>query len=198
VSDADREHVAEILRQAAGEGRLTMDELDERLGSAYAARTFGDLEPLTHDLPGVAGPRPAAAPARGGRIGGSATSHVAIAVMGGFSRKGRWTAPRKFTALALMGGGTIDLREAQFSEPVLTIYAVAIMGGIEVIVPEDVEVVVHQIPIMGGVDEPKGAAGPPPGAPRVEVYAVAIMGGVDVTLKLTKAEKKRRKELGQL
>jgi hypothetical protein len=98
-----------------------------------------------------------------------------------------------------MGGGTIDLRQARFSEPVLTIYAVAIMGGIEVIVPEDVEVVVHQIPIMGGVDEPKGMAGPPPpGAPRVEVFAVAIMGGVDVTLKLTKAEKKRRKELGQL
>jgi hypothetical protein len=54
VSDADREQVAETLRHAAGEGRLTMDELDERLGAAYAAKTFSDLAPLTSDLPGVA------------------------------------------------------------------------------------------------------------------------------------------------
>ena len=198
VSDADREQVAETLRHAAGEGRLTMDELDERLSAAYAAKTFSDLAPLTSDLPGVPGQR-AAAPASGGRIGGTATSHVAIAVMGGFARKGPWVAPGKFTALALMGGGSIDLREARFSEPVLTIYAVAIMGGIEVICPEDVEVIVHQIPIMGGVDGPKGITkDPPPGAPRVEVWAVAVMGGVDVKVKPPKGEsKRRRKELGQ-
>jgi hypothetical protein len=98
-----------------------------------------------------------------------------------------------------MGGGSIDLREARFSEPVLTIYAVAIMGGIEVICPEDVEVVVHQIPIMGGVDGPKGITrDPPPGAPRVEVWAVAVMGGVGVKVKPPKGEsKRRRKELGE-
>ena len=64
VSDADREQVAETLRHAAGEGRLTMDELDERLSAAYAAKTFSDLAPLTSDLPGVAGQRPAAQLAR--------------------------------------------------------------------------------------------------------------------------------------
>ena len=198
VSDADREQVAETLRHAAGEGRLTMDELDERLSAAYAAKTFSDLTPLTSDLPGMAGPR-TTAPVPGGRIGGTATSHVAIAVMGGFARKGPWVAPGKFTAFALMGGGSIDLREARFSEPVLTIYAVAIMGGIEVICPEDVEVIVHQIPIMGGVDGPKGITrDPPPGAPRVEVWAVAVMGGVDVKVKPPRGEPKRqRKELGQ-
>jgi hypothetical protein len=146
----------------------------------------------------MAGPR-TTAPVPGGRIGGTATSHVAIAVMGGFARKGPWVAPGKFTAFALMGGGSIDLREARFSEPVLTIYAVAIMGGIEVICPEDVEVIVHQIPIMGGVDGPKGITrDPPPGAPRVEVWAVAVMGGVDVKVKPPKGEsRRRRKELGQ-
>jgi Domain of unknown function (DUF1707) len=200
VSDADREQVAETLRHAAGEGRLTMDELDERLGAAYAAKTFSDLTPLTSDLPGVAGSRPGpAAPVPGGRVGGTATSHVAIAVMGGFARKGPWVAPRKFTAFTLMGGGSIDLREARFSEPVLTIYAVTIMGGIEIICPEDVEVVVHQVPIMGGVDGPKGITrDPPPGAPRVEVWAVAVMGGVDVKVKPPKGESKRkRRQLGQ-
>jgi Domain of unknown function (DUF1707) len=51
VSDADRDLVAERLRAAAGEGRLSADELEERLESAFGARTEAELEPLTADLP---------------------------------------------------------------------------------------------------------------------------------------------------
>ncbi|MGO8725632.1 MAG: DUF1707 domain-containing protein, partial [Streptosporangiaceae bacterium] len=51
VSDADRERVADVLRDAAGQGRITFDELDERLGVAYAAKTYADLEAVTSDLP---------------------------------------------------------------------------------------------------------------------------------------------------
>jgi hypothetical protein len=51
ASDGEREAVAERLRAAAAEGRLDPDELEERLGAAYAARTVGDLVPLTSDLP---------------------------------------------------------------------------------------------------------------------------------------------------
>lgn len=63
ASDADRERVAQLLRDGAAEGRLDMDELDERLDSAYAARTFGELQGLTRDLPAVA-PQPRRAPVR--------------------------------------------------------------------------------------------------------------------------------------
>ena len=51
VSDADRERIAERLRLAAGEGRITADELEERLERAFGARTAGELEPLVADLP---------------------------------------------------------------------------------------------------------------------------------------------------
>src|SRR3712207_5042198 len=51
ISDAERHQVAEILRQAAGEGRLDLEELDERLEATYAARTYADLVPITLDLP---------------------------------------------------------------------------------------------------------------------------------------------------
>jgi hypothetical protein len=61
ASDAEREAVAERLRGAAAEGRLDADELDERLGRAYGARTIGDLVPLTADLPAAA-PAGAAVP----------------------------------------------------------------------------------------------------------------------------------------
>ena len=51
ASDADRERIANVLREAAGDGRLTMAELDERLDAVYAAKTYAELEPITHDLP---------------------------------------------------------------------------------------------------------------------------------------------------
>jgi hypothetical protein len=51
ASDSDREQVAERLRHATSEGRLTGDELDERLGILYAARTYGELDTLVADLP---------------------------------------------------------------------------------------------------------------------------------------------------
>ncbi|MEP7026654.1 MAG: DUF1707 domain-containing protein [Actinomycetota bacterium] len=194
VSDADREQVADQLRQAAGEGRLTMDELDERLGSAYAARTFADLEPLTHDLPTAAGP--ARAPAMPSRVGGHATSVCAVSVMGGFSRKGSWVVPRTFTAVTVLGGGTTDLRNAMFAEQQVTIWAVSLMGGIEVVVPPDIEVVVHGVPIMGGIHGPVGS-NPAPGAPRVIVNAVAVMGGIDVKVKAPKPPKPPKGQLGR-
>ena len=68
ASDADRERTAQALRHHAGVGRLEVAELEERLGAAYAATTFGDLRALTRDLPGTADParaeRPAPSPPR--------------------------------------------------------------------------------------------------------------------------------------
>ncbi|MBA2792981.1 MAG: DUF1707 domain-containing protein [Thermoleophilaceae bacterium] len=59
ASDADRERVVEELREHCSTGRLTVDELDERIDSAYAARTLADLVPVTRDLPAIGGPVPA-------------------------------------------------------------------------------------------------------------------------------------------
>jgi hypothetical protein len=53
ASDADREAVADRLRQASVEGRLEPHELEERLAAAFRARTYGDLDPLLRDLPGA-------------------------------------------------------------------------------------------------------------------------------------------------
>ncbi len=58
TSDADRERIAERLRLAAGEGRLTAAELEERLEKAFSARTDAELEPLVADLPEPAGAAP--------------------------------------------------------------------------------------------------------------------------------------------
>ncbi|MGK5639132.1 DUF1707 SHOCT-like domain-containing protein, partial [Streptomyces sp. URMC 126] len=60
ASDADRDRIADILREALAEGRLTPDEHADRVDAAYRARTVGELEPLVRDLPAGAA-RPAAA-----------------------------------------------------------------------------------------------------------------------------------------
>lgn len=195
ASDADRERVAEVLREAAGDGRLSMEELDERLEAVYAAKTYAELEPITRDLPATGtanAPAPAVLPAGDpARFGGEPTSHAGIAILGGFTRKGDWVVPKQFSAVALMGGGEIDMREARFAEPVVTINVVAIMGGVEITVPEDATVRVNGIGLMGAFDHCSSGTGAP-GGPTIVVNGVAILGGVDVKRKRPK--KSRRDE----
>jgi hypothetical protein len=202
ASDQDRERVAEILRDAAGEGRLDMDELDDRLEAVYAAKTYAELEPITHDLPragsaGIVRPVPATS-ASSDRYGGKPSSTSAVAVMGGFTRRGSWVVPPVFTAVAFMGGGTIDMRDARFAERTVTIHTVAIMGGIEIIVPEDAQVDVTGFGFMGAYDHAATGTGGPDG-PTIRVNGLAFMGGVEVkrrpptsAAKLAKIEAKRQ------
>lgn len=203
ASDADRERVAEILRDAVAEGRLAMEEFDERLEAAYRARTYGELEPLTADLPAVA---TAAAPLSLRKDTAAVTawserivhhtegSGAGIGILGGFQRKGRWTIGRRFTAVCLMGGGELDLREANFAGPEVVITCWALMGGVSIVVPPGVEVDVRGLGIMGGFDSREDGTPGEPGAPRVIVKGLALMGGVGVERKLLKEEKRRLKE----
>jgi hypothetical protein len=202
ASDADRERVAEQLRDALAEGRLDMEEFEERLEATYRARTYGELAPITRDLPGadaVAPVFPAGVPAErggwGGRIvGGEGSSSWGVAVLSGFERKGRWTVPRRFTAFTFMGGGDLDLREANFAEREVVVHCVAVMGGVNILVPPGVEVVVRGVGVMGGFDHREDGVPGDPGAPRVVVTGFAFWGGVGVERKLTKAERLRLKE----
>ncbi|MEU9113446.1 DUF1707 domain-containing protein [Streptomyces sp. NPDC048483] len=200
AADADRERVAEILRDALAEGRLEMTEFEERLDAAYRARTYGELTPLTADLPvttqSSAGGRPAATGVPAGwaeRIGGTATSRGAFAMWSGFRRKGRWTAPRLFTAVTFQGGGKIDLREADFEASEITIRCIAVQGGIEVVVPPGVQVRVKGFALMGRFSRTEDGTGEP-GAPVVNITGFVFQGGVDTQRKATKAERQRLKE----
>lgn len=180
VSNADREQVATQLQQASADGRLDLDELDARLKSAYAARTYADLEQLTVDLPAAPDRADSQTPAL------RPTSRWAFALMSGFTRKGTWVVPRRFTAIAIMGGGKMDLRHARFPENKVTIRVFALMGGAEIIVPPEAHLSVNGAAIMGGWNQPaEGAA--TPGGPRITVTGFALMGGVDV-----KRQRRRR------
>lgn len=182
VSDADRDRVAEVLRQATGDGRLDFEEMEERLSRAYAAKTYADLEEITSDLPGAGTHLRAAPPSRAfpaTRMGGQPAHKASVAVLSGAQRTGQWVVPATFTAFAFLGGVELDLRQARFSEQEVTIQAVAVLGGVSIVVGEDIEVDVSGFGFMGGFDD--RATGPGiPGAPRLRVTGFAFMGGVDV------------------
>ncbi len=197
ASDRDRDRTAEILREAAGEGRLGMDELDDRLNAVYAAKTYADLEPVIRDLPhSETAPTSASVVAAAGsaadRFGGEPTSSGAVAIMGGFTRKGAWVVPATFNAVAIMAGGEIDLRDARFAERVVHIHAVAIMAGIGIIVPDDAEVHVTGIGVMGAFEHGPTGAGQP-GAPKIVINGLAFWGAVDVKRKPRKNKPKKNR-----
>lgn len=214
ISDDDRHQVAELLRDAAGEGRLDMDELEERIEATYAAKIYADLVPIVADIPGeaptagglavpgpsgLAQPNPVPLEKRStGPLLPASRYESSYAVMSGVERKGVWQVGPTHNAFTMMGGIEIDLREAQFTSHEVVINASAIMGGIDITVNAWTRVVVEGMGIMGGFDQARDKVEPQydAGSPVVRVKGVALMGGVTVTRKPMPGEKKKRRMLG--
>lgn len=176
ASDPDREGVVRLLQAAAGDGRLTLDEFDERTAAAYAARTRDELAPLTRDLvPAVhaSSPRSDLEPA-------AETASPLVAVFSGARRAGRWRPARRERAVAVFGGVELDLREARLPAGGMHVSAWAVFGGIQIAVPEGTRVEFSGFSLFGGRQADGGAEHPGDGAYVVHVRAVAVFGGVDV------------------
>ena len=173
VSDQERDEAVQRLQAAFAEGRLTDAEFDARVRATLTARTQEEIARLLADL--------AISPARLAPVG--PVSRLVLAVFGAAQRRGRWRVPEQCTAVAVMGGCTLDLRAAQLSAPVTTITAVALMGGVEVLVPPGVRVEMHGQSLMGGWSNHVRQEYLPPDAPQVHVRGFALMGGVEVRTK---------------
>ena len=201
ISDDDRHKVAEVLRHAAGEGRIDLEELDERLEATFRAKTYGDLVPITADLPvrttgALPGtpPHPAAQPYPGGPVLPATTYPSSISFMGDCTRRGVWRVPVQHTAFAMMGSVTLDLREALFEAREVTVTAVAIMAGVDVIVNPQTQVIVDGVGIMGDFSQARDRvpAEITAGSPVVRVKGLALMAGVNVRRKAMPGESRKR------
>ena len=132
AADADRDATAARLGGALAVGRLTSTEYAERLDATYAARTMGELAPLTRDLPDVeAGDGGTAAAARAG-------------VAARFSkviRSGRWVAGRRTRLTARFGALIVDLSDAVLPGREITLEINAFCGKLIVTVPEGAHVI---------------------------------------------------------
>ena len=191
ASDADRDQVATLLSTAYAEGRLSREEHDERIDQLMAAKTFDDLLPITQDLVIVGPPAPVATPQSSSRFaidttGQNAESDKMIAIFGGVTRKGRWRVRKNTHALALFGGMDLDLRDAIFEAPVVEISGFWCFGGLDIKVPEGIEIQDQTAGIFGGTDV-RDVGDPAPGAPTLVIKGVSLFGGVSI-----KGPKKRR------
>ena len=120
ASHEDRDRVVELLRMAAGDGRLTAEELDQRLGVALTARTYGELTALTSDLPAGTGLATTAEPKDLIRIESRS---------GSASRDGRWVVPKRMEIRVASGSVRLDFTEAVITQPVLRIDAEVSSGS---------------------------------------------------------------------
>jgi len=180
ASDADREAVAEILRDATADGRLGMDEIDERLTATYAARTFGDLDRVTGDLVAATAediPERAAevAPAHG------STENLLrlVAVVDDVKRAGRWHVPERIVPTAQAGSVKLDFTEAVLATPFVQVAAWANLGSVTMLVPEGWRVDVDGV--SAGIGSVRNKTIPPAaGAPTIKVTGRATVGDVTV------------------
>jgi len=191
ASDADRDQVATLLSTAYAEGRLSRAEHDERIDQLMAAKTFDDLLPITQDLVIVGPPAPVATPQSSSRFaidttGQNPESDKMIAIFGGVTRKGRWRVRKNTHALALFGGMDLDLRDAIFEARVVEISGFWCFGGLDIKVPEGIEIQDQTAGIFGGTDV-RDVGDPSPGAPTLVIKGVSLFGGVSI-----KGPKKRR------
>lgn len=150
----DRDRVVDLLRVAAGEGRLTSDELDDRLERALSARTYGELAALTEDLPTARGAGTGADPKKVLRIERAGTN---------VRRDGSWVVPERIELRVTAGNVVLDFTQAVIALPSLQIHAIVRGGNLKLITRPGIVVNTDEVAIIGGrviVREPPGPSMP--------------------------------------
>ncbi|MEU6378265.1 DUF1707 domain-containing protein [Streptomyces sp. NPDC046909] len=181
ASDADRDRIADILREALAEGRLTADEHAERVEGALAAKTVGELDVFIRDLPAAHQRRtaPVSAPSRptAGAIPLDPDENV-VAVFSAAVRKGRRRAGRRIHAYAIFGSVEIDLSEALFEYQQVVVKAISVFGSVDVRVPENVSLRGTGGGVLGNF-EVHTLDAEDPAAPVVYVDGWAVLGNIE-------------------
>lgn len=168
ASDDDREAVAELLREAAGDGRISFDELEERLENLYAARTYAALEALITDLP------------KPGQLAPGDDELRLSAPFNDEKREGRWHVPARIVLTTVFGNIKLDFTEAVVRSRDVLVEAQAGGGSIVLVVPEGYAVDVSGVRSILGSAKSKVTARYDSGSPRMVVTGTAFMGDVIV------------------
>ncbi|HZX38688.1 MAG TPA: DUF1707 domain-containing protein [Streptomyces sp.] len=180
ASDADRDRIADILRDALAEGRLDAEEHSERIEAVYRAKTVGELEPIVQDLPATRRRPDATSYAYGPEesAGAAGPADNLIAVFSSSTRKGRWRVGRRTNAFSLFGNIEIDLTEALFGQRLTVINATSIFGNVEVRVPENISLRGSGTGFFGNFEVLTMEAEDPE-APVVVVNGYSVFGNVE-------------------
>ncbi|MFA1542225.1 DUF1707 SHOCT-like domain-containing protein [Actinomadura monticuli] len=198
ASDADRDEVADRLREALAEGRITAEEHAERIDAVYKAKTYADLEPVLSDLPSEQAPRPrvdlrkepALAPP-------PPQSPNIVAIFAGAERKGRWLVEPTTNVSCVFGGVELDFRQAVLSSAEVTVNITCVFGGVDITVPPGVRVAGSPTAVFGGSDLPEDDT-VAPDAPVIRLTGMVLFGGVSVNRRAAGEKKGRRDRHGDM
>ena len=153
ASHEDRDRVVELLRVSAGDGRLTADELDERLELALSARTYGELAKLVSDLPAA------------GAVASTPAPRVKDVVRiecgsGHAKRDGQWVVPQRIEARVSSGHVKLDFRQAVITQPTLQLDAQVRSGHIILITKPGIVVDTDDVAVRNGHVKVRAPWGP--------------------------------------
>jgi hypothetical protein len=184
-----RDLVAQRLSTAFASGRIELEDLERRLEITMRATTNDQLESALAGLektkPAVeADEEPARVPAPPFGADRPKASRRTVAILSGNIRRGRWLPAQVHTVWAVLGGAKLDLREAELPAGVTQIQVNAVMGGVTIIVPPDVDVEVDGWAVLGGIGGRDIHPAPLESqVRRVIVNAHVVMGGVEVKVR---------------
>ena len=168
LTDADREAAAERLTDAAGAGRLTLEEFSDRVGVVWGSESRAELERATA---GIERPPP---------VGSTRTVSTVVSIMGDQRRSGRWRLPARVRGWCLMGDIHLDLRSVVCAEPEVEITTWTLMGDLHVVVPDGVEVELRGFDLLGDRELRLAPVPRVAGTPLIRVRAYTLMGDVTV------------------
>jgi hypothetical protein len=182
ASHADRDHVVEVLRVAAGDGRLTAEELDQRLEAALTARTLGELAVLTTDLP--------AAPSRQASAAAQAKDLVRIdCVASNTRRDGAWVVPRRMEVRVNGGSVRLDFTQATITQPLLELAVDVQHGHLVLVTGPGIVVDADDVAVEHG--HVKATA--QPGAAGIVALRIEVTGTVRGGALMTRAQRAHRR-----
>ena len=213
ASQDTRQRTIDALCEHFAADTIDLNEFESRVDAAHRAETLADLRRLLADLPAPGSavvpaesqaptPVPKSAPTTGREVARPELvkdNQVVVGIFGGPSRKGAWIPARHVWSVALMGGVELDFREARLGPGVTEVTVFAMWGGVEIIVPPDLQVEFNGMGFMGAFEcaEDVGRIYDPD-APILRINGLAIMGGADVTVREpgeTAREARRRRKL---
>jgi len=195
VSDAEREHVGQLLQRAVGLGMLSLGEFTERMDTALAAKTRGELNAVLIDLPGVrlVG-QPIAPPSTfvnaapsfvkrpispGPTVPSQVTpSNVVRSRLSGVNRRGPWQVAPMLHLNNWLSGVTLDFTEAIMSTQVVELHLDDYLSSLTLIVPAEATVDLNALDLIGSSVNNKVRTGPPIGPLHLIVHGRVRFGSV--------------------
>lgn len=170
AGDDDRQATVRRLERAMVDGRISIEEMEDRMGKAYRASTWDQLDSLTQDLPAPVREQPAPATTPVG------SWHVGLL---GDVRRGGWiTTDTHITGVTLLGDIVFDLASAEIPDEGVVVTGVTLLGDVRVIVPDGARVRFTGLHLMG--DRTELVTPPSPDGVLITIRGINLLGDIEV------------------